>query len=218
MRTGLSGTGTLAAAGAVLGLVLGAAGGVLAAGLARPEPTAAGTAVPVAAVSPSYPVDPEPEVVPDPDTPALAPGVPTRPAEIEVHPYRLRLPVPVGWLRSDSSLGEWKWLPPDQPGDNSFFLRVRLIGGVQTRAAVLQQRLDALGGASEVEDLVVESRDEKGFTATYVLSGYRRVAMERFLSVDGSTAYAAIALIGRERDRRGMADLVERIVRGATTS
>lgn len=217
MTTRRPGTVVVAVVVVVLAVV-GFAGGALLAGLLDEEPRALATAAPVPAVSPSYPADPPAEVVADPDTPALEPGVRTRPVEIAVAPYGLRLPVPVGWTRSDSQLGEWKWFPPDQPTDNAFFLRVRLIGGTQTRSSALQQRLDDLGGASSVEDLVVESRDEAGFTATYVLDRYRRVAMERFLSVDGDTAYAAIALVGRERDRRGMADLVERIVRGATTS
>ncbi|MDN4173336.1 hypothetical protein QWY28_10310 [Nocardioides sp. SOB77] len=217
MSTRRPGAVTLAVVAAVAGTVGLAAGALLAAGLAD-EAQVLGTARPVAAVSPSYPVDPPPLVEPDPDTPGLATGVPLRPVELGVPPFGLRLPVPVGWRRSDSLLGEWKWFPPGQPTDNAYFLRVRLVTGFQPLESALRARLDALAGASDVEDLVVEAQDADGFTATYVTQKHRRVAMERFLTLDGRTTYATVAVVGRERDRLGMADLAERIVRRATSA
>jgi len=200
---------------ALLGGV-GVAGGALLADVLDEEPRTMATALPVPAVSPSYPVDPPPVIEADPDTPGLETGIPLRPVELGVPPFGLRLPVPVGWRRSDSLLGEWKWFPPDQPTDNAYFLRVRLVTGFQTLESALRARLDALAGASDVDDLVVEAQDEDGFTVTYVTAKHRRVAVERFLSPDGRTAYATVAVVGRERDRLGMADLAERIVRGAS--
>ncbi|NHC21980.1 hypothetical protein G6553_02165 [Nocardioides sp. IC4_145] len=217
MSTRRPGAAVLAVVVVVAGAV-GLAGGALVGVLTREEPRTSATAAPVPAVSPSYPVDPPPLVEPDPDTPKLEPGVPLRPVELGIPPFGLRLPVPAGWLRSNSSQGEWKWFPPGQPTDHAYFLRVRLVTGFQTRESALQDRLDALEGASDVEDLVVEAQTRDGFTATYVTARHRRVAMERFLSLDGRTAYATVAVVGRERDRLGMADLAERIMRQATSS
>ncbi len=217
MSTRRPGAAVLAVVVVAAGAV-GVTGGALLGGLADEEPRRAASAEPVPAVSPSYPVDPPPLVEPDPDTPKLEPGVPLRPVELGIPAFGLRLPVPAGWKRSDSSQGEWKWFPPDQPMDHAYFLRVRLVTGFQTRESALRDRLEALAGASDVEDLVVEAQDEEGFTATYVTARHRRVAVERFLSLDGRTVYATIAVVGRERDRLGMADLAERIVRRAASS
>lgn len=221
MTTRRPGTTVPAVAGVVLAILLGAVVGVavgaLAAHLREPEPRALATAAPVPAVSPSYPVDPPAPVDPDPDTPALQPDLPDHLELIGGSPFGLRLPVPDGWTSTNSATGEWKWASPDQPDDHAYFLRVRLVSGFQTRESAIADRLDALDAASDVEDLVVESRDEDGFTATYVTDRHRRVAMERYLTFDGTTAYAVVAVVGRERDRAGMADLVERIADRAET-
>ncbi|MBC9732582.1 hypothetical protein [Nocardioides marmotae] len=210
--------GTVLAAVVACAAVLGVAGGAVLAGALEEEPRTVASAVPLPAVSPSYPVDPPLPVKADPDTPGLKTGVRLQRAQVGIPPFGLRLPVPAGWRRSDSLLGEWKWFPPGQPDKNAYFLRVRLVTGFQTREAALRERLSALSGASDVQELVIETQDEDGFTATYVTDDHRRVAMERFLSFDGRTAYATVAVVGRERDLLGMADLVERIVRRAATS
>lgn len=208
----------LAVVGAVAGITAGIAVGVLAAHLAEPVPRVLTTAVPVPAVSPSYPVDPPPPVDPDPDTPAMRLALPSHLELVGSPPFGLRLPVPDGWARTNSTTGEWKWRPPDQPEDHAFLLRVRLVSGFEPREGAIQDRMDALEAADDVEDLAIEARDRDGFTATYVTDRHRRVAMERYLSFDGATAYAVVAVVGRERDRLGMADLLARIALRAETA
>ncbi|MDN4160898.1 hypothetical protein [Nocardioides abyssi] len=200
-----------------LAAVVGVAGGALLATVLREEPATMPAAAPVPAVSPSYPVDPPPEIEPDPGSPSLSAGLPLRPVEVGIKPFGLRLPVPVGWTRSNSLPGEYKWRPPDFV-ENGYFLRVRLITGFQTLESAVQDRLDALEGASDVEQLAVEERDDRGFTVTYVSARHRRVAVERFLSFNGSTAYAVVAVIGRERDALGLADLAARIEQRAAVA
>jgi hypothetical protein len=57
---------------------------------------------------------------------------------------------------------------------------------------------------------------DDGFTATYLDHGYQRVTVERWLPQDGSSqAYAAVAVTGREADRAGIADLLERVATSA---
>ncbi|MFA6299545.1 MAG: hypothetical protein WC642_10290, partial [Nocardioides sp.] len=58
---------------AALLAVAGAAGGYLLADRLEPAPEPIRVAAPVAGESPSYPSDPEVEVLPDPATPPLAP-------------------------------------------------------------------------------------------------------------------------------------------------
>ena len=63
---------------------------------------------------------------------------------------------------------------------------------------------------------MVEERVDDGFTATYLDAGHQRVSMERWLpQPDSAQAYATIAVTGRESDREGMADLLERVAASA---
>jgi len=46
---------------------------------------------------------------------------------------------------------------------------------------------------------------------------HRRLALERFLALDGTdTAFVTIAVIGRLSDREGLNDLLERVAAAAT--
>lgn len=176
---------------------------------------------PVAAVSPSYPVDPV-VVLPDSDRPALQPDLPLHRATVGAAPFDLALPVPRGWDRSVPSAGEWRWYPPPGNVVNTYFLRVRLIGNqYQPVDRAVDARLDALRSSENVKGLEVLSRTDTSFVAEYVSDGYRRVTMEAYLakedSADSDAAYAWIALVGRRADRRGMNDLFGRIVPAVRT-
>lgn len=167
---------------------------------------------PVAAVSPSYPVEPL-DLLPDPDFPPLLASLPMRVEIVGSKPFDLRLEVPGEWIRTESSASEWKWHPP--PGDvlNTYFLRVRLIGnkhgGVE---AMVESRIEALADAQGVRDFHLESQDTDRFVANYVSEGHRRVTMETFVTQPGAdVVFASIGLVGREVDRAGMTDLIRRI-------
>lgn len=201
----------------MLALVLtGAAGGYFLAERDDEERSSFSRPEPVAAVSPSYPVNPV-VVLPDPDKPALQAGLPLHRVQVGTAPFDLSLPVPRGWERSVPAAGEWRWYPPPGLVLNTYFLRVRLIGNqYQPVEQAITSRLDALRTADDVEDLRVLSRTADGFVAEYVSAGYRRVTMEKYFAQDGSdAAYAWVALVGRRRDRPGMTDLFDRVVAGA---
>jgi hypothetical protein len=197
--------------------LLGAAAGYGVGLLARDEPATFAAGRPVPAVSPSYPVNPV-LVLPDPKDPALASGLPLHRATVGTPPFALDLPVPKGWVRTTPSSGEWRWYLPPGMVPNTYFLRVRLIGNrYMSVTDALEERLTALQNAEDVSDFHLQTRTADGFTADYVSGDHRRVAMERFISADGSaTAYASIAVIGREADREGLADLFAEVTAGAT--
>ncbi len=205
------------AVGLVVALMaIGAAGGYLLGTNSEPEPTAYDGPSPIAAESPSYPVDPL-ELLEDPDFPSLLPGVGLRETRVGAEPFDLRLQVPAGWVRTVPQASEWRWYPP--PGDvlNTYFLRVRLIGNqYQPIATMLEARINALDGAEGVKDFVLESQSTNGFIANYVNERHRRVAMEMYVAEPGSdVAFAWIGLVGREVDREGMADLLGRLIEAA---
>lgn len=200
---------------ALLGLAAGYAAGTL----SRDAPTAFAVITPVPAQDPSVPVIPV-EVLPDPTTPPpLAPGIALRPRTVGTSPFDLTVPVPRGWVQTAPTSGEWRWYPPPGLTLNTYFLRVRQIGNsYQPITVARDERIADLEDADAVDDFHLEERTAGGFVATYVSDQHRRVAMEQFLGSGGSdTAYAWVALIGREADREGLADLFRRVVAGTRT-
>ena len=196
--------------------LLAAAAGYLVGDARRGDPTTFAAAEPVTSADPSWPAEPVP-VVPDSTFPPLGTGLRTHSETVGNPPFSLRLPIPDGWVRTNPAAGEWRWYPNARTTVNVYFLRVRLVGNQhKPTATAVSERLSALRGAAEVADLVVESTTPGGFTATYVADGHLRVAMEDFTATAGDTAYASIALVGREIDRTGMVDLFPRITAGAT--
>ncbi|MFA6575754.1 MAG: hypothetical protein WCS84_10075 [Nocardioides sp.] len=199
---------------AALLAVAGAAGGYLLADRLEPAPEPIRVAAPVAGESPSYPSDPEVEVLPDPATPPLAPAIPLREARIGSRSFGVSVPVPDGWLRNNDDLVQARWKPPGSPL-NTYFLRVKIVSGLHlTVEQALAQRLAEL--ESVVVEWELESRTEDTFVASYVNDSYRRLAMERYLSLGSTGAYVTIVVIGRLSDRLGMADLLERVTDGAS--
>lgn len=200
-------------------VVLGVAGGFgLGALVAEDQPRRIDDAAPVAASSPSIPSNPEIEVLDDPDTPALKPNLPTHLEKIGTEPFLVRVPVPDDWIRSNPASGEWKWREPDQP-DNTYFLRVRQVSNsFQEVSAALAERISDLSGAESVSDFELESQSSDTFVVSYVSDGYRHVAVESFVSTDANDqADLWIAVIGRERDRTGLSDLLAEVKAGINT-
>ncbi|WP_205472864.1 hypothetical protein [Nocardioides sp. SYSU D00038] len=195
-------------------VVLAAVAAVLAGGLGylvgwvADAPTSLGGVAPVPATSPSVPAG-RVEVSPDPADPPLAPGLPLR-LDTVGSSFPVELQVPERWQRTTSDEVEWKWKPPGLP-ENTYFLRVGLVSSQRlTLAAAVQRRLDLL--RADVDELVVEERTGDSLRITYVTGGHRRLALERWLSVDGSdAAQVTVAVIGREVDRAGLTDLMARI-------
>ncbi|KQW47860.1 hypothetical protein ASC77_15685 [Nocardioides sp. Root1257] len=200
-------------------VVVGGAAGY-AFGQSQEDEPASISAGPVPAASPSYPVN-EYVVVPDPGIAPLATDLPLHPARFRTGDLRMRASAPVGWRRAVLQGGDsWNFADPDVP-QPTYMLRVGLIAGDRASLnAAREFRISKLEDAEangDLEHLVVEERSEDGFTATYLSGGHLRVTMERFLPQPGSTqAYATIAVVGRDRDREGMADLLERVTASAT--
>jgi len=201
---------------ATLALVLvGAAAGYGVGALREQEPTTFPVAAPVPASSPSYPVIPS-VVLPDPDYPPLQPGLPLQPVTVGTAPFDFHLPIPRGWERTNPTSGEWHWHAPPDFVLNTYFVRVKLLGNLFLPVdAALDARIAALENAPEVTDLHIESRTADGFVGDYVAGDHRRVTMERYVPDSNGTTYASVAVIGREEDRAGLADLFDRITAAA---
>ncbi len=97
-------------------------------------------------------------------------------------------------------------------------MRVRLVSNnFQAISSALEERIENLSGAEGVADFDLESESNDTFVANYVSEGYRRVAMETFVSTNpDDLADVWIAVVGRERDRDGLIDLLARIRDGVS--
>ncbi|NYE36548.1 hypothetical protein F4692_001681 [Nocardioides cavernae] len=197
---------------ALLALV-GVAAGFGASWLAAANPSGAGAAAPVAATSPSLPVDPVPEILPDPTTPALAEGLPLVDQSVGSGAFRMTLPVPKGWDFFENSLNEWQWRPPDQP-DFGYVLRVEQV--LSNRRSIdwtLDRRIDELREDESNVEVLGQTADSLHFS--YVTANHLRHGYLRWKDLTGSdNAQVEIAVTGREVDDAGMAELIARVGAG----
>jgi len=193
-------------------LVIGVAAGFGASWVLGENASREGTAAPVPA-SPSLPVDPVPELLPDPRTPPLAEGIPLVPQSVGAGDFRMTLPVPKGWSFSENSLNEWQWRPPDQP-DFGYVLRVeQVLSNRRSIEWTLDRRIDELREDESNVEVLDQTRDSLHFS--FITSNHLRHGYLRWLDLTGSdNAQVEIAVTGRERDDPGMADLIARIGSG----
>jgi hypothetical protein len=170
-------------------------------------------------VSPAAPTTTPIEVQEDPDVPPLAPNLPVVRELLQNGPRQpgLRVDRPAGWQAGAHAAGgtEWNWTAPDLPL-NTYKLRIGLLKGTNSSVAGAKgARLAELQSAFEdgnFQAFTVESDVANTFVVSYVdADGYFRVEMDRFVVLDDTEdAYAVVAVTGRERDRRGIEDLVVR--------
>ncbi|MCP3420687.1 hypothetical protein [Nocardioides pinisoli] len=169
-------------------------------------------AAPVPA-SPSLPIDPVPELLPDPRIPPLAEGLPLVRQSVGAGDFRITLPVPKGWAFFESSLNEWQWRPPEQP-DFGYVLRVeQVLSNRRSIEWTLDRRLAELRedeGNVEVIDQTTDS-----LHISFVSANHLRHAYLRWIDpTGGDNAQVELAVIGREVDDPGMADLIARVASG----
>jgi hypothetical protein len=177
------------------------------------HPPSGGTAAPVAAMSPSLPVDPVPELLPDSAAPALAPGLTLAPRTVGAGSFRMTLPVPKGWSFSEISLNEWQWRPPQQP-DFGYVLRVeQVLSNRRSIGWTLERRIVELTEDESSFKVLEQTADSLHFS--YVTANHLRHGHLRWLDLTGSdNAQVEIAVTGRKVDDPGMADLIARVGSG----
>lgn len=205
----------------VLGLVLvmlvvGVGAGYVVAEATHEEPVAADRVEPVPAESPAYPTPPAVDVLPDPDTPPLEPGIPTERIRLRTDGGRgqtLFVDQPTGWRRHRLA-DNWHYAVAGNPV-NTYTMRVGLTEGLHQSVAVAKAaRIAAFEDAvanGDLENFTVESQTDDTLIATYVADDHVRLTMERWVAFgDSNIASAVGAVTGRMVDRTGLMDLLER--------
>ena len=200
-------------------LCVGVAGGYAVADRSQDEPASSTTLQPIPGVSPAVPTPAAPSYLPDPDDPPLTTsGLVTEPVKLRLDPggAGVKVDVPVGWRANrPESTNFWNFVDPDaSPG--TYVLRVTIMRGANVSiAAAMALRIAALEDAEAnggISDFQVTARSDDTLEASYVDGGHLRLTTERWVSFDGSTAYASVAVTGREVDQPRLGDLLSRTV------
>lgn len=196
-------------------LALGVGGGFAVSRSMTAAPAAHGTAEPVAAQSPSLPVDPAPDFVDDPTTAPLATALPLVDRTVGRGTAMVRLSVPRDWIRSDLGPDEWTWRPVAQP-KYAYVLRVEQVRGDRDPISrVLAGRKLALDEDEEGLEFVGETTDSLQFT--YTADQHLRHGLLQWVPAPGTaTAQVEVAISGRQLDVPGMQDLIARVAASVT--
>ena len=191
-------------------LALGAGGGFGASWALGDDLARGGAATPIAAASPSLPVDPVPELFRDPDFPALAPGIELVDQRVGVGDFGLSLQVPDGWRFTTNSLTEWQWRPKDFQ-TFGYYMRVEQV--ISNRRSIdwtLDRRIDEL--TEDEQSVDIRSQGDGRLHYTYVTSNHLRHGFLTWLDLTGSdNAQVEIAVTGRAADVPGMSELIARV-------
>ncbi|GAA1436980.1 hypothetical protein GCM10009641_37860 [Mycobacterium cookii] len=202
---------------AVLALLLavGLVGGFGASWALGELPRGDGAPTPVVAASPSLPVDPVPDILPDPAYPPLEPGARLVTGEVGSGGSRMTLPVPQGWTFSENSLDEWQWRPPDQQSFGQVMRVEQVLSNRRSISWTLERRIDELD--EDEQNVTILERTDDSLHFTFVTSNHLRHGFLTWLDVTGSDdAQVEIAVTGRARDADGMADLISRVAAGVS--
>ena len=191
----------------------GIVGGYATAAFLQSSPVSSGKPAPVAAASPSFPVDPPAPLREDPPQAALSTGLAMREVSVGTDNYRFVFPAPRGWSRLETSSNEVKYKQTGNPA-NTYVLRVeQVISQHEQIPDILAARIDDL--KRDEDDYTELRRTYDTLEFSYVHDGYRRFGILTWFDVNGTEqAEAEIAVTGRERDLPGMHELILRVIRG----
>lgn len=194
-------------------LAAGIVGGFATAALLQSTPATTGAPKPVAAASPSFPVDPPAPLREDPPQEAMGVDLPLREVSVGTDNYRFVFPAPRGWSRLETSSNEVKYKKAQNP-NNTYILRVeQVVSQHEQIPDILASRIDDLKRDEDDYDELRRTYDSLEFS--YVHDGYRRFGLLTWLDITRSgQAEAEIALTGREVDLPGMRDLMAKVIRG----
>ncbi|MCF6376012.1 hypothetical protein L2K70_00160 [Nocardioides KLBMP 9356] len=193
----------------VLLLALGAGAGFGASWALGETAVGTGEAAPIVA-EPTLPVDPKPDLLPDPDFPALAPGIELVEQRVGTGDFGLALERPAGWRFTTNSLTEWQWRPPDFQ-TFGYYMRVeQVISNRRSIAWTLDRRIDEL--VEDEQSVQIKSQGGGRLHYTYVTNNHLRHGFLTWLDLTGSdNAQVEIAVTGRAADVPGMSELIGRV-------
>jgi hypothetical protein len=191
-------------------LALGVLGGYAYAGLGLDPVRSDGAPAPLEAADPALPFTPPEKVNPDADLPPVATDLPVAPARVGSPPDGIVVPAPVGWERTDLPTDEARWSAPGRP-IGSYAVRVQVLDRNRSIPQAVAERAAALPLDPLVSDLEVLDQSGDTLRASFILGGYRKLTIIRWVSFDGGLVDVEIAATGRLIDQPGLEALVARM-------
>jgi hypothetical protein len=196
----------------LLALVGGAAGWAYAEQSGRPGFSGAAPA-PLAAAGPALPYTPPEVTKPDADLPPLAEGFTTHDERLGVAGAGgVVLPVPNGWGRTTLRDAEARWIPPGAETGGGYSVRVQVVDLQRSLAQAVAERAAALPYDDRLTSLdIPPGQTGDTLRATFILDGWRKLQVTRWISFDGNGIDLEISATGRLIDERGLEALVSKI-------
>ncbi len=196
---------------AVLLGVLSLAGGYGLAQLTRDAPALAGVAAPVPATSPSVPAPVLAPYAEDVDLPPLETNLTYDQRQLGAGPFAWVYAGPLSWPSVVVGIGEATLAPPGNPA-GGYGMRVKLVNANLTPAQMVEQKLAALQSGYEDVSVVGRSEDTLAVTFRSLPENWLRYNTFRWFTPDDSDLAAfETSVNGRERDQRGLRDLLDQI-------
>ncbi len=195
-------------------VAVGAGSGWAASAQTRDTTIGDGAAAPVLAQRPEMPVEAPRPYNPDPEDPALAPGLPMREATVGTGKFEITFPAPRGWSTNANASNEWKWKKPGT-SNNTYVMRIEQIDSQDiTIEDAIDIRVERL--LDEQDDVRILDRGGSSLEYTYRSNeNTARHSFMRWLDLDDSgQADVEIVVHGRGVDATGAEDLIDRVAEG----
>ncbi len=167
---------------------------------------------PLAAADPAVPYTPPEVTKPDADLPPLAEGFTTHDERLGVPGQGgVVVPVPDDWGRTTLRDAEARWLPPGAATGGGYSVRVQVVDLQRSLAQAVAERAAALDFDTRLTDLEVLDQQGDTLRASFILDGWRKLQVTRWVSFDGNGIDLEISATGRLIDERGLEALVSKI-------
>ncbi len=170
---------------------------------------------PVAAESPSVPVEPELPYADDVDMATLATDLDYLRETIGTEPFVYSYRRPEDWTPSNPQSGERAFLPPDRI-EGGYGMRVKIVNARMTPTEMVEQKLAALEATEDDVEVVGRSADTLAITYRSGENRLRYNTFRWFTDPGGGFATFETSVYGRERDVAGLTDLLDKVAASVT--
>lgn len=165
---------------------------------------------PVAAESPSVPVEPERPYAEDVDMPTLPVDLGYVRETIGQSPFEYAFRRPKGWAPVDRGSGERAFLPPGRM-EGGYGMRVKIVNARLTPEDMVEQKLAGLEATEDDVEVVGRSTDYLAVTYRSSENRLRYNTFRWFTDPGGTAATFETSVYGRERDVEGLGDLLDKV-------
>lgn len=168
-------------------------------------------ASPIAAESPSVPVEPERPYAEDIDQAPLRTDLDYVRETVGSAPFLYSFRRPKDWTSSNPQSGELSFLPPDRVEPGGYGMRVKIVNARMTPPEMVEQKLAALEETEDDVEVIGRSADTLAVTYRSTENRLRYNTFRWFTEPGVGFATFETSVFGRERDVDGLTDLLDKV-------